>query len=63
MKKIKTLNAMKNMSDGELCALAFSKLKGKELFPESNAIARKMLQNIKVPEGLIPPPSATSSIS
>jgi hypothetical protein len=53
MKK-KTIDT-KKMSDQELMDLAIKRLKGRELFPESNRLAREMLKKIKVPEGLLNP--------
>lgn len=38
---------LEHLSDKEICELALSKLKGRELFPESNRLAREMLKKMK----------------
>lgn len=45
-KNLKEKMAM--LTDKELRELALSKLKARELFPESNRIAREMLRRMKV---------------
>lgn len=47
--KDKSLNArLTSLSDKELRALVLSRLSGRELFPESNKIAKEILRKMKV---------------